>query len=551
MHVHSEDIIWFKQFCSSPNYERFQDRPIAYFSSEFCLKEKIPTYAGGLGILAGDVMKEAAERLFPLIGIGLYYRFGYSKSDPLSPEDAGLEQVMNAEHSAPLTVGVPIGDRTVCARAWRYADRGAYVYLLDTDCEQNAPDDQAISHILYVDDKETRLKQQMVLGIGGLRLLEKLHIHPSLYHLNEGHSALLSFELIAHEMRERGLSFDEAIQFARRRIVFTNHTLVPAGQETYNNDMASALFSRYAEEIGVPVVDIIRLGLVQESSIFSMTMLSLRMANVVNAVSKLHAQKAQSIWTDHPMVSITNGVSISRWDTVSDIDKTRGSFWNAHKKEKKKLIEYVKEHRTCAWEESDLICGWARRIVSYKRPLALFEEVERLKKIAIKFPGKIRFCIAGKAHPADTIGLEDMKRLSEIANKEISDLVLFFPEYDASVAQVLIPGCDVWLNTPIVGFEACGTSGMKAALNGVLPCTTDDGWMHQVDVSGWGWKIANERVGNGICDVLENEIAPLFWRRERSVPADWEDAMHKARETVLNRFSATRMLREYIETLYI
>lgn len=557
-----EERQWFDGFRTSLRRQHLLERPIAYFCAEYALEPDMRTYAGGLGVLAGDVLREAADRGVPMIAIGLYYREGYLCEMPdgesrmadacvrIAPEDCGLEAVRLPTGDR-LVVRVPLQDRDVQVQVWKWAKGAVPVYLLDTDLEANAPSDRGITHRLYVGDKETRLKQEIILGIGGLRALEAMDIHPSLYHLNEGHSAMLALELIRHEMRERRLGFDEAKQFARRRVVLTNHTLVPAGQELFSNDLVSVLLARYAEELQAPVSELVRLGLVQESSVFSMTMLAFRMSGVINAVSRLHARKAKEIWTDHPMVAVTNGIHLPTWDRVREDDETPGALWAAHQARKRDLLETIRMRTGRAWDERHLLLGWARRLVGYKRPLAVLEDAKRFAALARASERPVRIVFSGIPHPSDADGATLLKTLRELIDGELKDVAAYLPDYGMDEAMQLVSGCDVWLNTPVVGFEACGTSGMKAALNGVLPFTTRDGWVDEIDLLGIGWPIDDARVSVDALDVLEKQVMPLYYDRNPSgIPEAWETNMRNARKLIRDRFSATRMLRTYVETLY-
>ena len=560
----AQDLAWFETWKSSTTYAHLQQRPIAYFCAEFALESKIPTYAGGLGVLAGDVIREAADRDVPIVGVGLYYRQGYICPTKATEDgklvevcvntpatSVGLEQVMG-EDGAPLKIVVPIQDQHIEAQVWKWTRANVVVYLLDTDVEPNADSDRKITERLYVAHSEMRLKQQIVLGIGGLRLLEALQIHPSIYHLNEGHSALLGLELIRHQMQERKLSFDEAKAFARRRLVLTNHTLVPAGNEVYGDDLVSLLLERYAKDIAVPVTELVKLGLVHEASSFSMTLLALRMASVVNAVSKLHAKKAREIWHDHPMVAVTNGVHIPTWDRVTQDVKAPGVFWKVHQERKGDLLKYITAQTGRKWDQDTMLVGWARRIASYKRPGAILEDAKRFAKLARNSERPMRLVIAGRPHAADTEGNKIREDILKLVEGELQDVAAYLPDYDLAQAELLVAGCDVWLNTPVVGFEACGTSGMKAALNGVLPCTTKDGWVDEAELYKVGWLLKDADVSTDILDVLEQNILPMYYdRNSAAVPELWEEHMRNSREMILNQFSATRMLRSYIEMMYL
>ena len=556
-----DHVAWFESFKRTPHYAGLRERPIAYFCAEFALEASLHTYSGGLGVLAGDVIREAADRELPMIGVGLYYNKGYicamhedgdrfvEVCETIAPADVGLEPVLD-EVGARIVVTVPVQDRELRIQAWRKMVKSVPVYFLDTNVDGNTDADRTITDRLYVGVKETRLLQEVVLGIGGLRLLEAMRVHPSLYHLNEGHSALLTLELIWHEMRERSIGFDEARQFARRRVVFTNHTLVPAGNEIYDNDLVALTLTMYARQLGVPIDAIVALGLVHESTTFSLTMLSLRMSSIANGVSKLHAEKAKNVWSSHPMVGVTNGVHLPLWSDLPADTEGTGVLWSLHNERKARLLRLIGERSDRQWSTDDLLIGWARRIADYKRPLAAFEDVQRFTAIAQQQGRRVHLVVAGQPHPNDTHGLEIQEQLRKAAEL-VPDVAVYLPEYNLDTARVLVAGCDVWLNTPILGYEASGTSGMKAALNGVLPCSTKDGWVAEADLYGIGWSLESDRVGAHLLDVLEHDIIPMYYERDVSgVPVTWERHMRAARHMVLDRFSATRMLREYAELLY-
>jgi len=558
-----EEMKLFEQLRASPQFERFAERPIAYFCAEFALDEEKRRYAGGLGVLAGDFVREASDLKLPLVAVGLYYRDGYicpttsvaghpvENCETTPPSRAGFEAVLGPDGKR-LHITVPIHDRQVKVRCWQMKMGSVTLIVLDTNCEENNPSDRSITDRLYDNDKATRLKQEIVLGIGGLRLLEALNIHPSVYHLNEGHSALLAFELIHHEMKERQLGFDEAKQFARRRIVMTNHTLVPAGHEIYSYDLTAMLLRRYSEELMIPAHKLISLGLVQQSNEFSLSMLAFRMTSIINSVSKLHAAKAKEIWTDHPMVAVTNGVHVPTWDMVGEADAVSGRFWNKHQERKAELLAHVKKVTGRDWPADTLLAGWARRMVRYKRPMALFEDPGRFGGMARNLARPFRVVIAGYAHPGDGDGQGLLNEVKRLADGEFADCVAYLPNYDMKLARLLTSGCDIWMNTPVVGFEACGTSGMKAALNGVMTCSTKDGWVDEVDLDGRGWLVHSDRVTQDLLDRLEKDILPLYYDRDqKGFPGGWEEAMRRSREMILDRFTATRMVREYVEMLYL
>ncbi|MDP3941960.1 MAG: alpha-glucan family phosphorylase [bacterium] len=547
------DIDWFSSFLTTDEHKRLKASPVAYFSAEYALSDKLPIFAGGLGVLAGDMLKEAADRSFPLVAVGLYYHEGYvcqkidqngnivEACDLRTPKDCGLTEVLDGEGKR-LFLQIPIQDRRILVQAWSYQVKGVPLFLLDTNVEDNSQEDQMITNRLYVTDKETRLKQEMVLGIGGIRLLEALKIHPSVYHLNEGHSAMIILDLMRHEMVRHNVNFQDAIAHAKRHVVFTNHTLVSAGNEVFSNDLVSTVLQKYAEELQVPANEIVQLGLVQDSSRFSMTMLSLRTANKINAVSKLHQKKANDIWADHPMEQITNGVHVPTWD--GEVGDDIRAY---HTKQKELLLSYIAKERSIRWGSEDFIIGWARRMVPYKRPISLFQDVEKFKHLAAEHGRPVRVVVSGFAPPGDVDGGLLLKQIQHLAENELKEYIVYLPNYNLELARLMVAGCDVWMNTPVVGFEACGTSGMKAALNGTIPVSTKDGWVEEAELFRVGWIIDNENVNKSIFRLLEENILPMYYEQ----PEEWVSHMQNSRAMVVNQFSATRMLREYIEKLYL
>lgn len=541
---------WFEEFRNSEHFKLLEEKPLAYFSTEYTLSDMLPTYAGGLGILAGDYVRELGDQKLPAVAIGLYYQSKYGALDephsqpniiPLKPEEQGLKPVLDADNK-PVLVEVPIEDHSVFVKAWVWQHNSVPVYLLDTDVEENTHIDRHIVYQLYDADKETRLKQEMVLGIGGFRLLEKLQIHPSVYHMNEGHSAMLYFEIIRHEMQEKKIGFKEAITLSTHHVVFTNHTLVASGNEVFSNDLLTFLLNRYASEIAVPISDILALGTIKDSSSFSMSQLSLKLAGKVNAVSQLHANEALKLWSEYKIESVTNGIHISSWDRVKDKDPI-----SSHVKNKRALLDYVREERGMAWGENELIIGWARRMVRYKRPLSIFSEIDRLKGLmSEKTP--IRIIMGGIAHQSDDDGREMVTQIKNIIKKEFPDTAVFLDGYNATLSRMLVSGCDIWLNTPVIGSEACGTSGMKAALNGTLTLSTKDGWIYEVNTADIGWDIDSGSVEKSIQDVLQYDILPLYYGQDKS---RWETMMKNARDLIVSQFNSGRMLKEYIEKLYL
>lgn len=532
--------------------------PVAYFCLEYALTSDIPIYAGGLGILAGDILREANDQSFPLVAVGLYYNDGYETLHNVdqrgyieaphvhrAPESFGFTPALNNQGQQ-ISVAVPIQDKNIVARAWVWHVGKVPVYLLDTDSPENSPQDRKITDHLYVLDRETRMKQEMILGIGGYRLLAALGIKPSIYHMNEGHSSFLALEVIREYMGGGRLSFEEAFEKARQRIVFTNHTLVTGGQEVFGNELVSYLLSKYINDLGIPAQKIIDLGEIPDSNSFSLTYLALRTAKITNAVSRIHATVAGEMIPDHKLIPITNGIHIPTWDAVSGED-----LWESHLENKRILVEKIRLAKSVTWDKNDLIIGWARRLVSYKRPMALLENVEALKQLIKDASKPFRLVFSGKLHPGDADALGVLEEFHKIIETDLYDNAVFLPDYDLETARLMTAGCDVWANTPIIGFEACGTSSMKAALNGGLPLSTRDGWMAEIDFLDKGWVLADDHVNQSFIHNLKNNILPVYYDRDaNNIPQNWLANMKNCREFIKNEFSATRMLQEYVEKLY-
>lgn len=535
--------------------DRLKKGPVAYFCAEFALSNKLSTYAGGLGVLAGDLIKEANKEKFSLVGVGLFYQKAQAENifappeGRINPEKLGLSLVID-EKNQPILISIPIQDRKVFVKAWQWKEGEISVYLLDTNVSKNTHSDRLITNELYVPDKETRIKQEMALGIGGFRLLQKLGIHPKIYHLNEEHSIFLALELIRYEMTQHHIDFQTACQYARQQIVFTTHTLISSGMEIFSNDLVAAMISQYAEDLQVPTNEIISLGLIQESTLFSLTMLSLRLSSKINGVSSLHTQKASRIWTDHPIEKITNGIFIPRWDKIGSNDLNL--FWSKHQENKEKVLSLIRQKTGKVWEKDTLLAGWARRIVPYKQPLAILEDPERLKNLGLNPKKPMRLVFTGAVDEDDSDSAVLFQRLKEVLQGELEEVAVFLPNYNLKTAEILVAGCDVWLNTPVVGTEACGTSGMKAALNGVLPVSIKDGWIAEVELFKVGWAIEDTYPTKNLLDVFEESILPMYYKHlENPTNSDWLEHMKNAREMIINQFSMERVLREYIEKLYL
>ncbi len=537
---------WFSEFKNGEEYKAFSKNPVAYFSAEYALDSALPTYAGGLGILAGDYIRETAMQDFPLVAVGLLYQKAQSN---LSTDEHrhNLQKVVDT-NGKEIIVSLPMENRMISVRAWLWQEGNAKVYLLDTDTPENSAEDIEITKYLYAENRDTRLKQEIILGICGFRLLAKLGIHASVYHLNEGHSAFLALELVRHEMEHQRASFEDACTYARKHIVFTNHTLVAAGQEQFLSEKVAQYMAQYAEEMGLEGKDIADLGAINyDSNLLSMTTLSFRLSNKSNTVSKLHLEKAKKVWPDEKMQNVTNGIFIKRWDKIKDNSDL--NLLEQHTENKKLLLNFVTKQTGQTWGENDLILVWARRMVDYKQPMLFIDNIDKILEITNNSPVPIRIIYSGPTGENESPLVSVIKKAIE---EKLKGIAVFIPNYSTEVASILTMGADMWLNTPVIGREACGTSGMKAALNGALTLSTNDGWISEVEAGGIGWVVNSSENGEELRYLLEKEIIPEYQQfitqKENSV---WYKKMQNARNLILNNFSTSRMLKEYIDMLYI
>ncbi len=603
-------------------------RPVAYFSAEFGLHGSLPIYSGGLGVLSGDHCKEASDLGLPFVGVGFIYPQGYFRQhlppdgwqeaiyDTLNYDEAPLHPVLNATGER-LTVQVTLRGQPIYAQVWEVRVGRVNLYLMDTNVPQNAPWDRDLSARLYGGDQETRIRQEMVLGLGGVRLLRALGIAPSAWHMNEGHSAFLVLERL-RELVRGGLPFDQAMEEVRRTTVFTTHTPVPAGHDAFPFHLMDEYFGRFWQEMGISREQFMALG--EYDDRFNMTVLALRLSGRSNGVSRLHGQVSrrmwQPVWPDRPVEqvpigSITNGVHVPSWlsTTLKDLltrylgadweqrhddpalwqrifDIPDEALWNAHQQLKAKLLAFVNERTRQRWRSGDLqasqvlacgtlldpealTIGFARRFATYKRATLLFRDVQRLKQILHAERRPVQIVFAGKAHPADASGKEFIQRVYHYAQApEFGGRIAFLEDYDLHVARFLVQGVDLWLNNPRRPNEASGTSGMKAAMNGVPNLSALDGWWpeayHPADGSrpanGWAfgeveyndWETQDEMDSQALYRILEDQVVPLYYERDAAgIPRGWVQVMKEAMRTTLAAFSTRRMVKEYIEQMYL
>ena len=584
---------------------------IAYFSLEFGFSQSMHQYAGGLGILAGDHLKSASDLGLPLIGMGLLYHEG----SPHQKLNASGKQIDVFEHiplhalplkpvldacGKPLMIEVAFPEGDAIVKIHEAKIGCISLFLLDTFHEENAHD-VTLMHItdrLYFGDREHRLKQEILLGIGGMKALEAMKCKPNMIHINEGHSAFALTEYIGQEMRASNQSFWQIKETNAHRLLFTTHTPVSAGNEVFTNDLIRQYLINHCKDLSISMDEFLELGAssTAESHLFSMSAFALHLAGVSNAVSALHGEIAREMWKDlkkssSNITSITNGIHTQSWigTHIADLfDKHIGNAWRenpdsasswddvmelpsgellyAHQSQKQSMISYLKSrisnmNKDFAFDSDGFFIGYARRFALYKRAYLPFMDIEALKRILNHASGKVYLIIAGKAHPDD----HEAKALIEhihglIHEHDLTASVIMFEDYDIDLAKAMIQGCDIWLNTPRRPLEASGTSGMKASLNGCVHCSISDGWWDEAYSQNVGFIIPHvqnpisheeqDRMeSNALYALLEHEILPRYF--SRYITEDWSRLMKSSIRYLAPRFSSNRMVREYAERFYI
>jgi starch phosphorylase len=609
---------YFSQNITDPNHY-----PIAYFSAEYGLHHSLPFYAGGLGFLAGDYIKECSDLRVPLVAVGFMYPEGYvrqriredgwqdSMDEVLDRDAASISRVLD-EDGKQLLVTVPITDLSIHVAVWKVAVGRISLYLMDTDIEINDPWNRGISCHLYIGDLEQRLRQEIVLGIGGSQVLNTLGIKHSGLHLNEGHAAFALLERIRERVQE-GMGYKEAAQQVRSTSVFTTHTPVPAGHDVFPFQLMEKYFRSYWPALELDHDDFLQLGMHPEDpdAGFNMTAFALKMSEYHNGVSKRHGEVARHMWQrlwpdlsekNVPIDYVTNGVHIPTWvepkmellfnkylgpTWLSDHDKQAiweliedipdEELWQTHYWLKMKLINTIREATRQRWardrispsivlaggtllDPSVLTLGFARRFATYKRADLIFSDIGRLKKLLTDRWRPIQIIFAGKAHPADDPGKRILQRVFNAArDPEMEGRIAFVEDYGEQLAQYMVHGVDVWLNNPLPPMEACGTSGMKSALNGVPHLSIMDGWWIEGfnEKNGWGFDgrdVSGDRDqadAEAIYGILEKEIIPLYYKvSQDGIPHGWVEVMKESIRSNAPRFSARRMVKEYIEKFY-
>ncbi len=626
------DVVYakFKKYMEGDRwYTGKSENVIAYFSMEYGLDISLPTYSGGLGVLSGDHMKTASDLGLPLVGVGLLYTQGYFRQylgidgfqQEMYPDYDWFTmpvRLVQDDKGAPIKVYVQFHDALVGVQVWEAKVGRNPVYLLDSNIWENSPENRTITSTLYGGGREKRIKQEILLGIGGIRALTAMGIRVHVTHMNEGHSAFLAIERIRILMEDEHLTYGEALRFIWNTNIFTTHTPVPAGNENFSIELMERYVKPLVEKIRIPWNDFLALGIEDPTNgnrQFCLTVLALRLSAYNNGVSRLHGKISRHMWQkiwenlppdEIPISHITNGVHpktwlspqmndlldkyfgprftdepmfLEIWDRISRVSDEE--LWRSHERRREELVAYARERLVSQLSGKgrskadislaeevlspyNLTISFARRFATYKRANLLLRDRDRLIRLLSDNDRPIQIIFAGKAHPEDIPGKEIIKEIVHFSSDpKVRSKVLFLEDYDFNLARYLISGSDIWLNTPRRPLEASGTSGMKAAINGVLNVSVLDGWWDEAYSPDVGWAIGrgeeyqdqdfhDEVEGEALYDLLEREIIPLFYSRGRDdLPREWIRRMKSCMKNIGRQFSSYRMLTEYSEKFYM
>jgi len=596
--------------------------PVAYFCAEFGLHSSVPIYSGGLGVLAGDQCKASSDLGVPMVAVGLFYMKGYFdqrlrldgwQEDSDEEYDVSLTPVtpVTGPDSQPFLTVVETSGRPIHVRAWRILVGRVPIYLLDTNLDANHPDDRGLMNKLYAGGPELRVRQEWILGVGGVRVLRAMGIDPAVWHANEGHAAFMMVERL-RELVTHGMPYHEAVGRVRAQSIFTTHTPVPAGHDAFSVEQLEACAGPIWEEMGIDRETLFRLG--EHPSLpgqFHMTVCAMRLSARVNGVSRRHGQVSRNLWRDLwpgrpwetvPIGHVTNGVHLATWmasSIMALLDQHLGPDWGTRLDDPALWDQVLTLDHECLWEEhkqlkliltnhmredarhrfagrfkeaaqvvgagtlldpAALTIGFARRFATYKRANLIFRDLDRLRRMLVDPWRPVQIIFAGKAHPADNPGKEVLQSVYQFTrDPEFEGRVAFLEDYDMHLAHLLVQGVDLWLNLPRVPLEASGTSGMKAGLNGVPQLGTLDGWWQEGydGLSGWAISPASETEDADAADaerlyrLLEDQVVPLYYTRNASgIPLGWVEKMRHAMRLAGRRFTARRMVQDYIQEYY-
>ena len=605
------------------HYPEHKEDVVAYFSAEFGLHESHPIYSGGLGLLAGDHCKSASDLGLPFVGVGLLYKHGYftqtinaeGRQGAVYPHLNFIELPITPVYDAKgghLTIKLELPGRNIFILVWKVQVGRSRIYLLDADTPKNTGDDRRLTGTLYGGDHQYRIAQEILLGVGGVKALYEMGVSPRVWHINEGHAAFLILQRIK-ELAAKGLSFNTAREVVRASTIFTTHTPVPAGHDVFSKETIEHFFAPVAKDMGVELETLLELAWDREREGFNMTLLALNNSCLCNGVSRLHGKVSRKMFLGYydglhpeeiPITAITNGVHLETWlarelrdlyfrylgkecveklepeiwEKVENIPDEE--LWRVHRFLKVQMIDFarssLKKQRMRNYELSRrvhevdeylspdvLTIGFARRFATYKRATLLFRDLGRLKQMINHPERPVRFVFAGKAHPADMAGQELIKRIYDLSNEpDFRGKILLLEDYDIHMARHLLQGVDVWMNTPRRPMEASGTSGQKAALNGLINISTLDGWWPEAYDGNNGFAVGtkcnylNEETQDqedchSLFVTLEEKLIPMYYRREAGLPREWVRMMKHSIKTIVPVFNTHRMVAEYTNKFYI
>ncbi len=590
-------------------YREYKDAQIAYFCAEYGLSESFPNYSGGLGILAGDYLKSASDLGINMVAVGLLYKTGYfiqrineyGEQVHLYEEndfsDFPLSIVKDKEENR-ILIEVYMADKTLYAQAWELKVGINKLYLLDMDIDENPPEYRKISYTLYDSGPDIRIKQEILLGIGGVKLLETLNLNIATWHMNEGHSAFLIIERILGEMKRHKINFYEAFEAIKSNTVFTTHTPVPAGNDVFFQDTIELFLDFYISRLGISKKEFFNLATIYpEEKVFSMTVFALKTSSYSNGVSKLHQEVSKKMWhgiwnklpyDEIPIDYVTNGVhtmtwqadeisrlvganteelnrtsvdSASVWEAVDDVPDEL--LWKKHQDLKRNLFKEIAKNDV-KLDPNVLTIGFARRFATYKRADLLFRDLERIQKIVNYKETPIQIIFAGKAHPADAPGQSIIRKIVELSKMEgFKNKMILLENYDMGIAKKLVQGVDIWMNTPRRPYEASGTSGQKAAINGVINFSVLDGWWPEAYNKTNGFAIGtyedfeseetqDDFDAHSLYHILENEILPMYYEKNKAGYSErWVRYMKNSIKSITPQFNMHRQLKEYFAKFYI
>jgi len=622
-YINSKDT-WFAK-----KHSKNKNDLIAYFSAEYGLDEILPIYSGGLGILSGDHLKASSDLGIPLVAVGLLYKNGYfnQRINAYGIQESEYHNIdlynlpinpVKDDNGEDIIIEIPMEGRELYLKIWQISVGRVNLYLMDSDIEQNDEEFREITLRLYGGDKEMRIRQEIVLGIAGVVLLKTLGFNPTVYHMNEGHSAFLTLELIREIMAEKEVSFNIAKEIVTSQTVFTTHTPVPAGTDIFGLDLMDKYFPEYWNAFGITREMFLKLGMREQEELesgFNMAMLALRLSGKKNGVSKLHGAVSRELFADvwpeiapneSPITYVTNGVHTCSW-LAPDIKELYNEYltpywqeniqdnevwkkidtipderlWQEHLKRKEKLMKLVKDNVTARYRKSGygyeqiaeitsklnpnaLTIGFARRFATYKRATLIFKDIERLTQLLSDESRPVQIIFAGKAHPADEGGQDLIKQINEISMMpQFKGKIFLLENYNIGVARYLVSGVDVWLNNPRRPMEASGTSGEKAAINGIINFSVLDGWWAEGYTGSNGWAIGTNASydsyeiqdtadSNSIYNILENKIIPAYYDKdEKGISKEWMKYMKNSIISTGGNYSTSRMLVDYTEKLYL